>query len=351
MNIPQTGFTPGRAYVGWVDTAKGLGIILVVLGHVLRGVVASDLLTPTPAVEFVDAWIYAFHMPLFFFVSGLFLFRSAEKPARDFAWNKIGTIAYPYVVWSLITLMIKSALGQIVNQPRTLSEIGEILCCPIEQFWFLYVLFLLSIAIGFLLKFGMKPWAIIFLAAFLYPGIWPLPWSGWMPFEMARSYGIYMALGIAVGSSPLFVWLSSAGERPLAAVSIVGFFMVTSLAAFLESSHAHSLDFISAASGTAAVVALAVLVNRAKMDSAIRFLGRYSLEIYVAHTMASAAIRIIFQQVWHLTVPAIYILVGTAVGLYGPAFAAIALERIGFRWAFTLSERNKLGSLQQKSLG
>jgi fucose 4-O-acetylase-like acetyltransferase len=68
----------------WVDTAKGFGIILVVLGHALRGLVSSEILTSTPLVRFADDWIYAFHMPLFFFLSGLFLFRSTSKAWADF---------------------------------------------------------------------------------------------------------------------------------------------------------------------------------------------------------------------------------------------------------------------------
>ena len=36
------------ARVSWVDTAKGFGVILVVFGHVLRGLVNSDLMEWTP---------------------------------------------------------------------------------------------------------------------------------------------------------------------------------------------------------------------------------------------------------------------------------------------------------------
>lgn len=41
-----------------VDVAKGIGILLVILGHLKN-----------PLMDF----IYAFHMPLFFFVSGMFV--------------------------------------------------------------------------------------------------------------------------------------------------------------------------------------------------------------------------------------------------------------------------------------
>src|SRR5882724_1268723 len=110
------------ARVSWVDTAKGFGIILVVFGHVLRGLLNSDLMEWTPTARYVDTWIYAFHMPLFFFISGLFLSQSAAKSTSGFVWDKVRTIAYPYFLWSLITLFIKAPLGEIVNHPRELSE-------------------------------------------------------------------------------------------------------------------------------------------------------------------------------------------------------------------------------------
>ena len=333
---------------GWVDAAKGLGIILVVVGHVLRGLVNSNLLTRTPAVVFTDAWIYAFHMPLFFFLSGLFLSRSAARPSVEFLRNKIGTIAYPYFVWSLITLSIKSPLGPIVNQPRSLLEAPEILYRPIEQFWFLYVLFLLSITVGFLLKFGMKPWAVVVFAAFLYLGIWP-PWTGFLPFEFSRWDAIYLALGVAVGGSQMHCFLSKAKNRTLIAVAFFGLLTVTSFATFLEATHQHALDLVLAVSGTAGVVALAVLVNRSRIDSAISFLGRYSLEIFVAHTITSSAIRILLQQIWHVTTPGPYVVLCTIAGLYGPVLVAIALKRVGFNWAFTIPRTKELKDLNQSA--
>ncbi|MCD4694754.1 MAG: acyltransferase family protein, partial [Bacteroidales bacterium] len=51
----------GKQRFEWIDIAKGIGILLVVYGHC----------QPPPLIE---KFVYAFHMPLFFFISG-FLFR------------------------------------------------------------------------------------------------------------------------------------------------------------------------------------------------------------------------------------------------------------------------------------
>lgn len=51
-----------------LDYAKGIGIFLVVLGHTI-------LLQETAFIEgqFIARWIYSFHMPLFFIISGIAL--------------------------------------------------------------------------------------------------------------------------------------------------------------------------------------------------------------------------------------------------------------------------------------
>jgi fucose 4-O-acetylase-like acetyltransferase len=56
----------------WVDYAKGLGILLVVYGHVSRGVFNAGIKVDAELFKLVDSVIYSFHMPLFFFLSGLF---------------------------------------------------------------------------------------------------------------------------------------------------------------------------------------------------------------------------------------------------------------------------------------
>ena len=50
----------------WADIARGIGIILVVFAHSL----VPKLREAFTGVEFVWIFIYNFHMPLFFFVSG-----------------------------------------------------------------------------------------------------------------------------------------------------------------------------------------------------------------------------------------------------------------------------------------
>lgn len=73
----------------WVDSAKGIGAILVILGHFLL-------------LEAPKIFIYAFHMPLFFFLSGVTFNVQARTKLTDFVRNKFRTIMIPYYIFSLL---------------------------------------------------------------------------------------------------------------------------------------------------------------------------------------------------------------------------------------------------------
>ena len=89
------------------DYGRGIGIFLVVLGHVLIGLDDHAILAESSypiGLAFsrgAVAWIYAFHMPLFFFLSGLLAERLVRKPFGDVLSSRLRGIAWPYVLWSL----------------------------------------------------------------------------------------------------------------------------------------------------------------------------------------------------------------------------------------------------------
>jgi len=75
--------------VAWLDLCKALGIILVVLGHTLRN-------------EISLVYIYGFHMPLFFFLSGI-VFNDQKYDWKGFLKSRFNSFIIPYVFFYLIT--------------------------------------------------------------------------------------------------------------------------------------------------------------------------------------------------------------------------------------------------------
>ena len=93
---------------------------------------------------------------------------------------------------------------------------------------------------------------------------------------------------------------------------------------------------IFALSGIAAVVAFSILTDKAAFGTAFQFLGRYSLEIYLVHTIASAAVRIALIKFAGITAFWPHLILGTLARIYIPIIVALLFERIGFRFAFRL---------------
>lgn len=65
----------------WVDNAKGIGIVLIVYLHVINGLDAAfyGRVTENQFWGYSQSLIRTFHMPLFFFLSGLFVNTSISK--------------------------------------------------------------------------------------------------------------------------------------------------------------------------------------------------------------------------------------------------------------------------------
>lgn len=75
--------------IDWIDVAKGIGMILVIMGHTIQlGVVKP---------------IYAFHMPLFFFLSGLLLVPNKIGDFSSFTIKKAVQILRPWLTLLLIS--------------------------------------------------------------------------------------------------------------------------------------------------------------------------------------------------------------------------------------------------------
>lgn len=81
--------------IAWIDEAKGIGIILVILGHHLMG------------VPNITNWINSFHMPMFFIISGiLYANKNTEKICiKGEAISRAKKLLYPYVTFSAIVFI------------------------------------------------------------------------------------------------------------------------------------------------------------------------------------------------------------------------------------------------------
>lgn len=141
---------------------KGMAIILMVLGHSGCG------------IPYVTPFIYMFHMPLFFLLSGFCFKEKYLSQPRVYIWKRIKRLYWPYVKYGLIFLWLRNLFFSIhvydehygwIRERITIAEGLELsthivlhlggVDCLLGGFWFVRVLFLGTI-IAYLSKLLLK---------------------------------------------------------------------------------------------------------------------------------------------------------------------------------------------------
>ena len=87
----------------YLDMTKGLGMILVLIGH-LQG---DSIFTFSPYIHPLCVFIFSFHMPMFFIVSGILrsIKNDEVRSFRDIAKNRFKGIMIPYYWFSFFYLI------------------------------------------------------------------------------------------------------------------------------------------------------------------------------------------------------------------------------------------------------
>lgn len=293
-----------RAYsrVEWVDAAKAIGIILVLLGH-----------APLPVD--MKVFIYAFHMPLFFWLAGLFF-----KPAghfTNFAADKALRLLLPYLGFGLLSYVVwlglrnfsKMAASTPILDPLWGLFYGVGAWLPQNMpLWFLPCLFcslLLLYAIvrlpvkGALFTLGMS--SIIGWLFFQFSGV-RLPWS----MDVALTAVVFAGTGYLykdrfLRTAPLPWWVT---------VALAGwcFGTATLNTEFIAPGNLKMIDmnngvfgnyflfYASAASGILLVTNLAKRMQGAVM----KFIGQASMTIFALHTLVYLFVTAIGKKVLHI---------------------------------------------------
>ncbi|MES2888313.1 MAG: acyltransferase family protein [Pseudomonadota bacterium] len=163
-----------------LDVAKGLGILLVVLGH-NNGLVLDDK---------GEAYrvIFSFHVPLFLLLSGVFL--KTTEPLGSLLKSKADALLKPYLV-VLVALGVAKALfnpsGALTYFAGLFYAAGDTLSWV--PMWFLPHLFLALVLSWALLRGAsavrLPAWALVpVLWAF---GVWSLGWFFGLPLSAAAA--------------------------------------------------------------------------------------------------------------------------------------------------------------------
>lgn len=202
----------------WIDSLKGIGIMLVVFAH-------HHL--PTA----LETYIYSFHMPLFFFISGfLFEFEKYAKSFANFVKVKFKSLIVPYFFFAVLTCLFYF-LMDAVYQPDFVNieffEAGPLhgICSILyalgpmisynQPLWFLTCLFVTELFFyGFAKKFYGNPrkLALLLTAA----GVIGYLYSMYVPFRLPWNADVALSAVVFYGAGNLYRKFTSSGEKSIA---------------------------------------------------------------------------------------------------------------------------------------
>jgi fucose 4-O-acetylase-like acetyltransferase len=311
----------------WVDYAKAIGIILVVYGHVARGVHSAGMQMDESIFQLVDSIIYSFHMPLFFFLSGLFFYNSLKsRGATGLIINKVDTILYPFVIWSLLQGSMESVLSKYTNGSVTFGEVLSFAWEPRAQFWFLYALFLVFVTSSLVYTLFDKSRSLLILTAFavLYTIKGAMPSNMITEFILGNTF--FFILGIC------FDDIKSIFERTYAALAIAfGALFIAGQYIFHDvmalSSESEGIEsLILATVSILFIVAVSMCLSRINIKW-LMYVGASSMTIYLMHILAGSGARVALSKLLGVQTPAAHLIIGTLIGIAAPLVAQAIIKR------------------------
>ncbi|ADW75176.1 acyltransferase 3 [Rahnella aceris] len=328
----------------WVDYAKGIGIILVVIGHVNRGLDSAGISISEPFFKMFDSIIYTFHMPLFFFLSGLFFISSIQKNSKpDFIKKKIATIAYPYVIWSVIQGSIATLLSNFTNKKTDLISVLSFPYNPIGQFWFLYALFMIFIVACLIYnkRNFITQLPIITTVSFLLY-IYSLNIGDLFHLNFITNNIVFFFAG-CVFSTLKFDQIATKKNAMTLVISAFMFILVQYKFHFIDGMFYDRIGistFVVAMVSIYFVYVLSLTLSAIKVDLLSK-LGNDSMVIFLVHILCASGTRIILSKVFGINNWYLHMIAGTIAGLVIPIIFFELVKKLNLKFLLSYPVKSK----------
>jgi uncharacterized membrane protein YcfT len=332
--------------INWVDYAKGICIVLVVMMHSTLGVEKA-----AGAVSFLHSfidWARPFRMPDFFLISGLFLASRIDRPWREYLDTKFVHFVYFYILWMSIQLLSKS--GSIMHEAGVTGLAQAYFTAFIEPFgtlWFIYLLAMFFIVVKALQKI---PAPLVFLVAALLEAA-PID-TGWLVIDEFASRFVYFFAGFWMAKHVFrfAAWVNAKTSTVILAGLIFwalgNGFMVHQGFAPLP-----GVSLILGLIGAGAVISSGVLLSKFKIAEALRYCGENSIVIYLAFFLFMAGTReSLLRFAPQLDIGIVALLV-TGVGVIGPLLLFWVTRNTRLSFLFKRPAWAKLGALPNLTIG
>lgn len=295
-----------KKYYKDMDIARGIGIFLVVLGHSFP----DNKFNNNPFYEYIYKFIYSFHMPLFFIVSGFFAYKIYNilnlSQYKKFIEDKFKRLMVPYFAISLIAIPIKLYMNRYAARPIDLNGlIVDVLLypagngtiyhtgTPIQYFWFIYTLFFIFAVIPLLNKIPIK--LVLIITAIL--NVIPLN-KMWLFYTWGViHYLIYIYLGIYFNRI-YEKYEKFKYKKLLAAITFIALVLINLKGVSAQFYNVYSLT--TALLGSILFINISYLIANNKLGEIFKYIGNYNYDIYLFSWFFQTGTRVILFQMLKL---------------------------------------------------
>ena len=289
--------------LSWVDTAKGISIILVVMMYSVFNV-GQDA-EGIGLFHYVIGFATPFRMPEFFLISGLFLDQVLSRTWKSYADRRVVHYLYFYSLWAVIHIVLK--IGVMSAAPAEAAT--DLLWAIVEPYgvlWFIYLLAAFSAVTKLFYDLKAPKWVVwafgaAFQMAHVHTGSYLIDqfcayfvyfYSGYifapMIFKLvdwAMSHKRLALLGLAVYAAINAVLVFSPGFEVLPGEIQLGW------------GGAPGVRLLLAIAGALALCTTAGLITGFRVTNWLRWLGQHSIVVYLVFVLPMSFIRIAHKKV------------------------------------------------------
>lgn len=350
--------------LAFINVSKGIGIILVVVGHAIIPAMRRSSDGALAVYEF----IYSFHMALFFLISGYLFQKGLERYRaqgfKAFLWAKFRTLMIPYFTFSVVIYLVLG-LAQVVYPPvaALMQSTGKTTGFSLPQalfqiltnedhvdfhLWYVYSLFLIFIICYLGYRYYSRAVGLVVSVGLLYiTYLFQLP----SIVQMTLRFLFYFCLG---GNTALVdkVRVQKRLAIPLAAVFIAYGVFCLNLEQILPKYAWVTVRNLFALCAIALIFILSETLGETRAGNAFSYFGVRSYEIYLLHQpYIAATVSNLLLAATGLPYIAI-ILISAVLGLLIPIpISKYILQPVGiFRFLF-LGGRTRKRPIKQNNDG
>lgn len=306
--------TDKKIYYEEITIARGLGIILVVLGHAFPFIIEGGI------SDFLFDYIYSFHMPFFIFLSGFVslkvLYAKTNMMKMKLIKERFNRLLIPYFVVGLLYLPLKLLMNNLSNNKYDISELWMILIGknPNYALWTLYTLFIMStISIIAINKnnimSSIKLSILIMICSYFIPN---------------KAIGIYMVLKnmtfylsgmyVAINYKDLKELLSTSKLVIISGISLFILNIIKFKLKLLGIDRYTLINIFTSIAGILVFFGISLKISNINLryKKIFIYIGKFSMDIYVLSTFIQPIIRVILYQKLNINYN-IYIVLSTAI--------------------------------------